>query len=78
MSLIEEPHAEVAALVVNENFRGHGIGKSLLQAAETWAKEKQVKLIRLRSNVKRTDAHRFYLKEGYETSKASNLFTKLL
>jgi len=78
MSLIDDAHAEVAALVVNENFRGHGIGKSLLQTAEAWAKENQIKVIRLRSNMKRTDAHRFYLREGYETSKTSNLFTKLL
>jgi GNAT superfamily N-acetyltransferase len=78
MSLIEEAHAEVTALVVSENFRGHGIGKSLLKKAEAWARENQIKLIRLRSNVKRIDAHRFYLREGYETSKVSNLFTKIL
>lgn len=75
-SLIIADYAEVAALVVEEKGRGKGVGKLLLQEAEKWAKQNHVKLIRIRSSVKRTDAHRFYLREGYQISKISNTFTK--
>ncbi len=75
-SLLVGRYAEIAALVVDENQRGKGVGKSLLQAAEKWAVEKKVDLIRLRSNLKRTDAHRFYSREGYEILKTSNIFAK--
>lgn len=75
-SLIIADYAEVAALVVEEKCRGKGAGKLLLQEAEKWAKQNHVKLIRIRSSVKRTGAHRFYLREGYQISKISNTFTK--
>ncbi|MFN8792103.1 MAG: GNAT family N-acetyltransferase [Bdellovibrionales bacterium] len=76
-TLIHETYAEVAALVVDENHRGQGIGKLLLQEVEKWAQQKQVKTIRLLSNTKRTEAHRFYLREGYEILKTSNIFKKV-
>lgn len=75
-SLLVSDYADVAALVVDDKHRGHGIGRLLLQEAEKWAKRNGVKLIRIRSNAKRTEAHRFYNREGYEVAKLSNIFTK--
>lgn len=77
-SLLSEPRAEITALVVDETERGKKLGTLLLQKAETWAKSQDLTLVRLRSNLKRTDAHRFYLREGYEIQKTWHLFVKEL
>lgn len=74
--LISSPRAEIAALVVDEEWRGRGVGSQLVSAAETWARSKNIPLIRLTSNVLREDAHRFYKREGYEILKTWHLFTK--
>lgn len=76
MTLLVDARADVAALVVDEKHRGKNIGKALLAKAESWAKENNIPLIRVRSNVTRKDAHRFYAREGYEALKTSNIFTK--
>jgi GNAT superfamily N-acetyltransferase len=68
--------AEILALVVDENERGSGIGAALLGAAEEWANERDAKRIRVRSNVIRTDAHRFYEREGYAPVKDQRVFEK--
>lgn len=70
-SLLYEPRVEIRALVVDEGFRGKGVGKSLTNYAQGWAKKKKVKRIFLRTNIKREDAHRFYEREGFERTKTS-------
>lgn len=77
-SILSEPRVEVSALVVDESYRGHGIGKALLVAAERWAIENQLLLVRIRSNLIRSDAHQFYQKQGYSVKKSWHLFTKSL
>jgi len=77
-SLLHGVCVEVAALVVDENYRGQGVGQKLLREGEAWARHRGFREIRLRSNVKRQDAARFYLREGYEISKQSNVFAKNL
>ena len=78
ISLLIGARADIAALVVDDQHRGQGVGKALLLRAEDWAKENQLSLIRVRSNVRREGAHRFYQREGYVLSKTSNMFTKTL
>lgn len=75
-SFVAESRAEVASLVVDESRRGLKIGAALLAAAENWAREKGLRLVRLRSNVTRERAHRFYLRQGYAIAKSWHLFTK--
>ncbi len=77
-TLLSDPRAEITALVVDEAARGQNIGKLLLAHAERWAKGRSLHIVRLRSNVKRTDAHRFYLREGYDIQKSWHLFVKEL
>lgn len=77
-TLLTGAKADVAALIVDEAYRGKCIGSQLLAAAEAWAKNQNVEIIRVRSNVKRLDAHRFYLREGFELSKTSNIFVKAI
>jgi GNAT superfamily N-acetyltransferase len=73
-TLLAGPRADVAALVVDEHHRGQGVGSALLKAAKEWAKQNKFEAIRVRSNAKRTDAHRFYLRQGFVLSKTSNIF----
>jgi GNAT superfamily N-acetyltransferase len=63
------PFAEVAGLVVDEAHRGKGVGKLLLEAAARWAAERGYDKLRVRSNVVREDAHRFYEREGFRRVK---------
>ncbi len=75
-SLLAEERADIGALVVDSHCRSQGIGALLMAAAEKWAKSQKLDLVRVRSNVKRTDAHRFYQRQGYALTKSWNLFTK--
>jgi GNAT superfamily N-acetyltransferase len=70
--------AEIAGLVVSETYRSAGIGLALLEAAEAWADERGVSVVRVRSNVIRERAHGFYLRHGYALRKTSRVFEKRL
>ena len=70
--------AEIGGLVVAHAFRSRGIGGELLRSAEQWAREHHAEKVALRSNIKRADAHRFYLREQYTQTKTSAVFEKAL
>ena len=74
--LAAEPRAEIAGLVVSSGLRSRGIGRLLVARAEQWAMEKGVKIVLVRSREARQSAHRFYLREGFEKTKTSFVFTK--
>ena len=75
-TLENDPYAEIKGLIVAEALRGRGIGRELVAAAECWAGERSLTRIRVRSNVKRERARRFYERDGYYVTKASNVFEK--
>jgi GNAT superfamily N-acetyltransferase len=68
--------AVIGGLVVREDTRGLGVGKRLCLEVEEWARNKSVPLVRVRSQIKREDAHRFYLRDGYCKVKTSFVFEK--
>jgi GNAT superfamily N-acetyltransferase len=70
--------AGLRGLVVNERHRSGGVGRELLRAAETWAREHRCSVITVRSRVARERAHRFYEREGFVHTKTSHVFEKLL
>ena len=76
--LVVAPRAELLALVVDENIRGRGLGGLLLRACEEWAAGKGVATLVVRSAMKRTRAHEFYLGHGYGLVKESKVFAKAL
>jgi GNAT superfamily N-acetyltransferase len=76
--LEEEPYAELAGLIVGENARGAGVGVALLRAAESWAREQGFAFFKVRSNVIRERAHRFYSREGYAERKRQIVFERRL
>ncbi len=68
--------AVIGGLVVREDTRGLGVGRRLCLEVEEWARSKSVPLVRVRSQIKREDAHRFYLRDGYSKVKTSYVFEK--
>ena len=78
VQLEDAPLAEIAGLIVEGTMRGSGVGAQLLQAAEAWARERGYMRMRVRSNVMRERAHRFYEREGYVGVKRQVVFEKVL
>jgi GNAT superfamily N-acetyltransferase len=56
--------AWVEDFAVDPTRRSQGIGKALLDAAKAWARERGATHLELDSALARTDAHRFYEREG--------------
>lgn len=67
----------IMALAVSSNTQGKGIGKSLMHAAEEWAKIIHAEGVRLNSGMERGAAHKFYKKIGYTKAKTQAKFQKL-
>ena len=79
VQLLEHPlYVEIGGLVVSDSARRRGSGTLLMGAAERWAVDRGIASIRLRSNVKRRAAHRFYKALGYTEVKKSFTFAKQL
>ncbi|MCG5467737.1 GNAT family N-acetyltransferase [Micromonospora sp. LAH09] len=56
--------ASVEDLAVHPEWRSRGVGSGLLAAARAWAHEQGADYVFLESGLGRTEAHRFYLREG--------------
>jgi len=56
--------AWVEDLAVAPQRRSSGMGKALLDAAKTWARDQGAARLELESGAARIDAHRFYEREG--------------
>jgi GNAT superfamily N-acetyltransferase len=74
LRLESPPYAEIGGLVVEERRRGQGIGERLVRAAIGWAGERGYAELRVRSNVVRADAHRFYRRLGFASVKTQAVF----
>ena len=59
-------------------YRGRGIGERLLQEAEGWAQRLGLSKIRVRTRATRTEAHKFYAREGYRRVKLQHVLDKEL
>ncbi len=56
----------VTALVVHQDFRRHGIGKSLIAWAEAWALEQGCDRMEITARKERGESLDFLLRRGYE------------
>ncbi len=72
------PYSLIGGLVVREGMRSMGVGKRLCAEVEAWSREKGIAVVRVTSRSSREDAHRFYLRDGYERIKTSAVFEKVL
>jgi PhnO protein len=66
----------IGGLVVRDSTRGAGVGRRLCLAIEDWARSQSIPTVRVRSQIRRADAHRFYLRDGYRQVKTSLVFEK--
>jgi GNAT superfamily N-acetyltransferase len=61
----EVDYAVISYFVVDDDSRSLGIGKALEEYCTALAIERKCKRIMVHSNARRTDAHRFYLRQGF-------------
>jgi GNAT superfamily N-acetyltransferase len=66
----------ITAICIQEELRSRGIGHALLTASEEFLKSKGCVKVEVTTNLKRTSAHEFYAKNGYEID--SKRFIKVL
>ena len=71
-----EPFVEIAALSVLEDHRKLGIGKALIAESQKLANEKGLEYVRIRSNIIRREAHKFFEQRGFRNLKTQEVFVK--
>jgi GNAT superfamily N-acetyltransferase len=60
--------ARISYFAVNDSARGHGIGGQMEAHATALAGQRNCDRIEVHCHSRRTDAHRFYERQGYEES----------
>ncbi|WP_323769054.1 GNAT family N-acetyltransferase [Antarctobacter sp.] len=60
--------AQIEAMRVARTLRGHGMGNELLDWAIEEARNRGCSLVQLTSDRRRTEAHRFYERAGFEAT----------
>jgi GNAT superfamily N-acetyltransferase len=66
-SLVDDgPRAMLTALVVREDTRGQGVGRALVTAVESWARERGAARVIVTTALRRAGAHSFYERLGFE------------
>ena len=60
------PVGRISVMIVDEAYRGRGIGALLIAEAEKRLAERGCKIIEVTSNMRRDRAHHFYEQLGYE------------
>ena len=62
----ERPLGQLTMLVVDEKNRTHGVGRALVDAAETWAHQQGCKRFVVTTALHRADAQAFYERLNYK------------
>lgn len=57
-------HGVIETFVVSEKERGKGVGGTLIEEIFKFAKNQNIKVVKLTSGLQLTDAHQFYEKHG--------------
>jgi GNAT superfamily N-acetyltransferase len=60
--------AQIEAVRVHQDYRGHGLGHAMLTWAISQARQRSCALVQLTTDKSRTDAHRFYERLGFTAS----------
>ncbi|MFC4761638.1 GNAT family N-acetyltransferase [Dyella koreensis] len=78
MTLESGERAEIVGLVVSEQARRQGVGRTLVDDAEAWAHALGFATLVVRSNVLRDASHEFYRRQGYMLRKTQHVYAKTL
>lgn len=73
-----DPMVELGGLVVDEAWRGRGVGRLLIEAVERWARSVECATVTVRCNAIREQAHVFYQNLDYSVVKTQRVFRKSL
>ena len=74
---LEAPaYAELGGLVVARAARRRGIARRLVESARAWAAARGYSRLRVRSNVLRDEAHRFYPSLDFERTKDQAVYER--
>ena len=76
LSVGSDRFVEIAALSVLDDHRKKGIGKALIEESKNMAEEKGIEYIRIRSNIIRQEAHKFFEQRGFRNFKTQKVFIK--
>ena len=71
-------YVEIVGLVVSESTRRQGIGKSLVENAINWTANNHISRIRVRAQLHREGAHKFYEGLGFDMKKEQKVFDKIV
>jgi GNAT superfamily N-acetyltransferase len=77
-ALEKPPEVVVQARMTEEGPRGTGVGRSLMNTAEEWAKEQGFTYMALTSHIARSGSHAFYERLGCRIEATSHLMRKAL
>ncbi len=66
---------EIAALVIDENYRKKNIARDLINAAIMWGNSNGITKVVVRCNVIRKETHQFYTRLGFMQEKEQKIFT---
>lgn len=66
---------ELAGLIIDPGYRRLGLGKALIHEAHTWASTLN-RVLRVRCNTNRLDAHSFYQSLGFKQTKSQYIFER--
>lgn len=69
-----KPFCEIAGVVVDEKIRGKGIGRLLIDTAIEWSHSTSAETLRVRTNVIRSETHRFYEEFGFTLQKQQRVY----
>jgi GNAT superfamily N-acetyltransferase len=69
---------EILGLIVDPAYRGQGLGRALVGAAERWALNRGLRQLSVRSNVVRAESHPFYEHLGFVRAKTQHAYRRVL
>ncbi len=69
--------AVVEDMIVNDRYRGKGLGKKILRDLIIWAKKQKVEVVELTTNPKRVAANSLYQKVGFKLHETNHYLLKL-
>lgn len=73
-----DPFVEIVGLVVDAQHRRMGMGKRLVEEIVQWAKTKNCSRVRVKCQIVRKDAHKFYSGLAFEEIKQQMVYDLVL